>query len=356
MEERESDNWPAFTDLLGAFVLVIFMALLFFMINFRSAESQVHAYGKELKKQEAALHQRERELVQLQQQIEQQRAHLSAERKANRRLLEDLRQTEKRLRTTLGAKKELEDMFERLKQERLEIEKARQKAETDLALAQEALAKAEAERRQTQSALVKAEDERQQAKAALTKAEHERQICQRQVEAYIGVRRRIVGEVFSALRKNARQPENIRFDAEGGSIVLGANILFSAGSPNLQQSGQNQLGDIWKHLHNVLRNPIHQPYIAGILLEGYTSSEGDASFNWQLSTRRALSALQYLSQHGANEWSKKGLIAATGYGPTRLVQNPDGSENQAASRRIAMRILFRDREQLELLMQQFQKR
>jgi len=45
--------------------------------------------------------------------------------------------------------------------------------------------------------------------------------------------------------------------------------------------------------------------------------------------------------------------AAAGYGPTRLIRDDTGQEKKAASRRIEIRILFKDREQLEQLMKQF---
>lgn len=323
--DQESDSWPAFTDLLGAFVLVIFLTLLFFIINFRSAESKVQLYGKELLTKEKKLQQREKQLRTLQAAIQKQRKNLRSERAANRRLLDDLRLTEVRLKKTLGAKKSLEKMFARLKQERMEIEQARQKAEAALA----------------------------KAKISLLKADQARQKCQSQIENYVGVRKQIMERVFAALRKTMPNPKEIRFDTKGGSIVLGAKILFSLGRSSLRRKGKKDLKTIWEQIHKVLRSPLHRPYIAGILVEGHTSSEGNHWYNWQLSSKRSLSSLRHLLKHGAEEWGKRGLLAATGYGATRPIRNSDGSENAAASRRIALRILFRDREQLERLMQQF---
>lgn len=325
---QANDSWPAFTDLLGAFVLVIFLTLLFFIINFRSAESKVQVYGKELVAKEKTLQKREKQLKTLQAAIQKQRASLRSERAANRRLLDDLRMTEKRLKKTLGAKKSLEKMFTRLKQERMEIEKARQKAEAALA----------------------------KARLSLVKAEQARQRCQSQIEAYVGVRKQIMERVFAALKKTMPNPKTIRFDTKGGSIVLGAKIMFPLGRSMLRRKGKKNLELIWKQIHNVLRNPLHRPYIAGILVEGHTSSEGNSWYNWQLSSKRSLSSLRHLLQHGAKEWSQRGLIATTGYGSTRPIRNKDGTEDAAASRRIALRILFRDREQLERLMRQFQTR
>lgn len=333
--EHEENSWPAFTDLLGAFVLVIFFGLLFFVINFRQAESQVEVYGQQLKKKELKLLKygktlqfQEKQLRTLKTEIVEQRQRLQAERDSNRRLLRDLRTTEKRLRRTIGAKKSLEKMFEKLKQERLAIEKARQKAERALS----------------------------QARAALVKAEFAKQKCQTQVEAYVGVRKRIIGRIFHGLKKNVKTPNLLQFDSKGGSIVLGTKVLFGVGKAGLQASGKANLQLVWKHINRVLQHPLNRPYIAGIMLEGYTSSEGVRTRNWQLSTQRALAALNYLQKYGARYWSERGLIAAVGYGPTRLKRNTIGREDKAASRRIEFRILFRDREQLERLMSQFKKK
>lgn len=328
----EADGWPAFTDLLGAFVLVIFFALLFFIINFRQAESKVAAYGASLKRKELkllkygkALKLQEKQLRDLKTEILDQRQRLRMERDSNRRLLRDLRSTETRLRKTIGAKKSLEKMFDKLKKERLAIEKARQKAETALAKAQE----------------------------ALSKAESARQKCQSRVEAYVGVRRRIIQRIFKGLREKVDKPKMLQFDTKGGSIVLGAKVLFRAGQTNIQKGGKDNLKVIWQQIHEVLKHPLNRPYIAGIMLEGYTSSEGNKRLNWQLSTKRALEALRYLQEHGAKYWSDRGLIAAAGYGPSRLKRDQSGQEDKAASRRIEFRILFRDREQLEKLVRQF---
>ncbi len=315
-----NDSWPAFTDLLGAFVLVIFLTMVFFLVNFRKAESTVHAYGLELKVKEAKLRA-------IQAEIKRKRERLAEERRANRKLLEDLKQTEGRLRKTLGAKKILEQMFAKLKKERMEIEKARQKAEKALA----------------------------EALRSQRKAERERQICQRQVEEYVGVRRRIIQRIFTSLKKEATDPEQIKFDTKGGAIVLGANVLFKAGRWQLQKQGKKNILLAWTKVNEVIKHPLNRPYIAGVIVEGYTSSEGSSSYNWRLSTQRAYSALRFLQKHGADYWSKRGLLAAAGYGDTRPILNPDGTENRKASRRIELRILFKDREKLEELMRQFKK-
>ncbi|HAA55801.1 MAG TPA: hypothetical protein DCE42_13650 [Myxococcales bacterium] len=316
----QEQSWPAFTDLLGAFVLVIFLTMLFFLINFRQAESTVQTYGRQLKVREA-------QLKKVQQEIQKKRQKLREERAANRRLLEDLKQTEQRLRKTAGAKKTLELMFEKLKKERAEIEAARRRAE-------EALAKA----RQSQQ-----------------KAESERQQCQRQIESYVGVRRRIIKRIFDSLRQESSDPSQVQFDTKGGAIVLGANILFGLGKWHLQPAGKKNIKRVWTKVHQVIKHPLNRPYIAGIIIEGYTSSEGSERINWRLSTRRAYAALRFLEQHGADYWSKRGLIAAAGYGHTRPIRNKDGSENKTASRRIEIRLLFRDREKLEQIMKQFTK-
>jgi outer membrane protein OmpA-like peptidoglycan-associated protein len=331
---QEAESWPAFTDLLGAFVLVIFFGLLFFVINFRKAESKVSAYNNQLKRKEKklltygkALKQQEKQLRNMKTEILEQRQKLRAERESNRRLLRDLRTTESRLRKTIGAKKSLEKMFNRLKEERLKIEKARQKAEMALAKAQ----------------------------AALTKAELAKARCQTQVESYVGVRKRIIDRIFRGLRKSVKVPNLLQFDTKGGSIVLGAKVLFRAGSAHMPAKGKENLKLVWEQIHRVLKHPLNRPYIAGIVVEGYTSSEGNKRSNWQLSAKRALQALRYLQPHGGKYWSNRGLIAAAGYGPTRVKRNNEGQENKATSRRIEFRILFRDREQLESLMKQFKQ-
>jgi len=323
---QEESSWPAFTDLLGAFVLVIFLGLLYFVIHLRQAESKVNEYGamltqreKRLKKSNIELAEKKRILSLQNKELEQKRQRLREKTAANLRLLRDLQETEKRLKNAASAKKELEQMLAQLKTERLQIEKERLKQE-----------------------------------AALNKAELARRKCQRQVEDYIGVKRRIIQRVFGHLRKKLHNtPHRIRFNTKNGSIMFGAKVLYKAGSWKLQVKGRKSLRVVWTHLHQILRNPLNEPYIAGIMLEGHTSSEGNTSYNWLLSNQRALTALNYILRHGATYWSKKGLISSVGYGPTQPIFDSNGFEDKLASRRIEIRILFRDREQLERLMRQF---
>jgi outer membrane protein OmpA-like peptidoglycan-associated protein len=317
------NDWPAFTDLLGAFVLVIFLALVFFLINFRTAESKLNDREQKLRVLDLAVRKKTRELAR-------DRKKLRQERAANQRLLDDLRRTEQNLQKAKGAKKVLSAMLDKLKQERAAIEKAREKAEKALEDAKSKLASA---------------------KTSLGKAVQEREKCQQKIQRYIGVRKRIIERIFTRLRREVKDPSLVQFDKKGGSIKLGARVLFKAGSRQLQNSGKKNLLTVWKGIHETLKDPLNRAYIGGIVVEGYTSREGKERYNWRLSSQRALAALQYLRKHGGNYWSQRGLISAAGYGPTRIIYDNKGRENAAASRRIELRILFRDREQLEKLVQ-----
>ncbi len=322
------NDWPAFTDLLGAFVLVIFLALVFFLINFRTAESTLNKKEKKLQSLAQEIRQKTKELAR-------DRGKLRQERAANQKLLDDLRRTEQNLQKAKGAKKVLAEMLAKLKEERVAIEKAREKAEKALADAQKKLA---------------------DAGISLGKAVVEREKCQRRIQLYIGVRKRIIERIFSRLRRELKDPNLVQFDKKGGSILLGARVLFKAGSRSLQNSGKKNLLTVWKGIHETLKDPLNRPYIGGIVIEGYTSREGKGVYNWQLSSQRALAALQFLQKHGGEYWSQRGLISAAGYGPTRIIRSKKGKEDAAASRRIELRILFRDREQLEKLVQKLKTR
>ena len=314
MSQRENtiaDVWPSFTDLLGAFVLVIFLVLVFFLIRFRSAENVVH-------KQAVKLDHRTRQLVKVRDAIKHQRRMLAQERRANVKLLADLSTARAALVKEKGARSHLEKLLDRLKKERQQIEAERARVE-----------------------------------AALTKAERARQQCQAKIERYVGVKKKIIKRIFAGLRAGlarAGKEKGVKLDRKGGSILLAANVLFPRGGKDLRQGGKRNLDAIWPAVERAILDPINRPYIAGVVVEGYTSSEGRMSYNWKLSSLRALAAVDHIMRANPKRWSRmRGMVSAAGFGPARFQRDASGKEDRAGSRRIELRILFRDREQLERL-------
>lgn len=71
-----------------------------------------------------------------------------------------------------------------------------------------------------------------------------------------------------------------------------------------------------------------------IVIEGYTNSDADQSYNMRLSRRRAEAIGNYLASKGGISLDR---IEVKYFGESGLVQNEDGTENKEASRRVEVK-------------------
>ena len=113
---------------------------------------------------------------------------------------------------------------------------------------------------------------------------------------------------------------------EGEALVLN-NIQFKVASAELLAEGKTELdkvADLMKRYPKI-----------EIELSGYTSSEGEAQMNRQLSLRRVESCRKYLSDNGISE----DRIATIGYGPDKPVASNDNEANRAKNRRVELRVV-----------------
>ncbi|WP_208558983.1 flagellar motor protein MotB [Marinilactibacillus kalidii] len=128
-------------------------------------------------------------------------------------------------------------------------------------------------------------------------------------------------------------------DAEGVYIDIQESILFTSGSADITDSGEETLATL-SGLFDLFDNKI--------VVEGYTDDVpmNTARFptNWELSTGRAVSVLRYLSE-------KNGLspnrLSAKGYGEHSPIVANDSAENRALNRRVNIIIMHKDRKEVD---------
>lgn len=113
-------------------------------------------------------------------------------------------------------------------------------------------------------------------------------------------------------------------------IRVGERIQFATGSADL-------LGDSEAVLGAVSRLLDEHPEIRRLRVEGHTDDTGDASFNFDLSQRRATAVLQWLVQHGVDE----GRLVREGFGSTRPLATNLTEQGRLENRRVAFTILER---------------
>jgi outer membrane protein OmpA-like peptidoglycan-associated protein len=116
---------------------------------------------------------------------------------------------------------------------------------------------------------------------------------------------------------------SVKQEPRGMVITLSGSVLFASGKSDLLADAQVKLNDVAKALAN-------QDPDAKIVVEGYTDSQGSASFNQDLSQRRAESVRAYLVSHGI----ASDRVTAQGLGPSAPIADNTSPEGRANNRRV----------------------
>lgn len=174
---------------------------------------------------------------------------------------------------------------------------------------------------------------------------------QGQLEQMVGVKAQIVQQLSSALRKSGI---DVSVDEQTGAIALPSQMLFSTNSAALSDGGRKYLRRFLPVYLDVLLSEDFRAYVAEIIIEGHTDSNGTYLHNLQLSQERALSVANYVLSDGfmgdalsLNASAKKtllGLVTASGRSFSAPVLDANGDEDQNASRRVEIKFRLKDDE------------
>ena len=174
---------------------------------------------------------------------------------------------------------------------------------------------------------------------------------QGQLEQMVGVKAQIVQQLSAALRKNGI---DVSVDEQTGAIALPSQMLFSTNSAALSDGGRKYLRRFLPVYLDVLLSEDFRAYVAEIIIEGHTDSNGTYLHNLQLSQERALSVANYVLSDGfmgdalsLNASAKKtllGLVTASGRSFSAPVLDANGDEDQNASRRVEIKFRLKDDE------------
>lgn len=174
---------------------------------------------------------------------------------------------------------------------------------------------------------------------------------QGQLEQMVGVKAQIVQQLSSALRKSGI---DVSVDEQTGAIALPSQMLFTTNSATLSDGGRKYLRRFLPVYLDVLLSEDFRTYVAEIIIEGHTDSNGTYLHNLQLSQERALSVANYVlgdsfmsDTLGLNASAKKtllGLVTASGRSFSAPVLDANGDEDQNASRRVEIKFRLKDDE------------
>lgn len=175
---------------------------------------------------------------------------------------------------------------------------------------------------------------------------------QQRIDNIIGVK----ADVIEALRQEfAKNNINVVIDETNGALVLDSNVLFDYNATELTGEGQQVLGSVLPIYCSVLMQDEYFPYLAEIIIDGYTDSSGGYEYNLQLSQQRSLAVADYLLNLSSgflsaeNQANLREHLTVNGHSSSNLVLDANGQEDAAASRRVEVKFRLKDEEMIEEL-------
>lgn len=220
---------------------------------------------------------------------------------------------------------------------RIEIDQSNQELEQSLSQLKEAYAFSE----MTQAELANAYLEIDQANAELAATKSE-------LKDIVGIRTDIIGEL-----QNTFNNSSMKVDPQTGSITFSSDVLFRYNSAKLTSDSRDTLRDIIPLYLDVLLQEAYRPYIAEIIIEGHTDTDGTYQSNMELSYNRA-NAVAAFCQDTKNGLEKdkieqlRRLLTVNGRSFSSPVYNENSQEiNMAASRRVEIKFRLREDEMIE---------
>ncbi len=178
---------------------------------------------------------------------------------------------------------------------------------------------------------------------------HQQQV---QIDQIIGVK----ADVVSSLRQEfAANNVNVDIDAQTGALTLDANVMFDYDEAELTDEGRAALREILPIYCKVLLAEENQEYLAEIIIDGYTDTAGDYSYNLELSQRRSLAVAQYLLEIQDEFLTKdervslENYLTVNGHSMANPILDEEGNVDMDASRRVEVKFRLKDEEMIEEL-------
>ncbi len=175
---------------------------------------------------------------------------------------------------------------------------------------------------------------------------------QKKIDNIIGVK----ADVIEALQKEfSKNNVSVDIDAQTGALTLNANVMFDYDQSELTDEGKAELENILPIYCKVLLQDDYKKYLAEIIIDGYTDTDGDYDYNLELSQKRSLAVAQYLTEIQGNFLSSdeisdlQNYLTVNGHGSANPVLDSKGNEDKDASRRVEVKFRLKDDEMISEL-------
>ncbi|MBD5449262.1 MAG: OmpA family protein, partial [Lachnospiraceae bacterium] len=169
------------------------------------------------------------------------------------------------------AQSKLDETIEDLELSKAELEKSNAELAFSLAELQQAYEQAALTQEELNNAYLEIENARQE----LTTTKQE-------LQDIVGIRTDIIGALQSAFSNST-----MKVDAQTGSITFSSDVLFRYNSSSLTADSRETLKNIIPMYLDVLLQDQFRDYIAEIIIEGHTDTDGGYQSNMELSYERA---------------------------------------------------------------------
>lgn len=174
---------------------------------------------------------------------------------------------------------------------------------------------------------------------------------QDQIEKIVGIR----GEIIAKLKDEFEKTDMaIAIDPEDGSITFDSKLLFDFADDKLKVSGKDFLKEFFPEYFGILMQDGIKEYIAEVIIEGHTDSQGGYISNLNLSQRRALAVAEYCLSDGNGMFTQKELedlrekVTANGRSYNGIIIK-DGIEDAEASRRVEIKFRLTEEEMIKTM-------
>ena len=241
-----------------------------------------------------------------------------------------------------AAQSELDATIEDLELSKAELEKSNGELASSLAELQQAYAQAALTQEELNNAYLEIENARQE----LTTTKQE-------LQDIVGIRTDIIGALQTAFSNST-----MKVDAQTGSITFSSDVLFRYNSASLTAESRETLKNIIPMYLDVLLQDQFRGYIAEIIIEGHTDTDGGDQSNMELSYERANAVADFclnksngLSEEKIEQLQK--LLTVNGKSwstPVYLKDaagNPTGEVDMPASRRVEIKFRLKEDEMIK---------
>lgn len=240
------------------------------------------------------------------------------------------------------AQSELDETIKDLEFSKAELEKSNEELESSLTELQQAYEQAALTQEELDNAYLEIENARQE----LTTTKQE-------LQDIVGIRTDIIGALQSAFRNST-----MKVDAQTGSITFSSDVLFRYNSASLTADSRDTLKNVIPMYLDVLLQDQFRGYIAEIIIEGHTDTDGGYQSNMELSYERAKAVADFClnKRNGLGETEieqLQKLLTVNGKSWSNPVYLKDASGSQTeevdmpASRRVEIKFRLKEDEMIE---------